>query len=108
LERRLQLVGSQERSYSVPSGEQAPTPLRHFHQRIVSLPRGIIQDQKERKLTIFPSRDEELHNWLRWAEKDGSSFLKATAEAALIADLKHYNLLWPVLLELKKEWPEPA
>jgi hypothetical protein len=59
-------------------------------------------------LTIFPSRDEELHNWLRWAEKDGSSFLKATAEAALIADLKHYNLLWPVLLELKKEWPEPA
>ncbi|HYW40110.1 MAG TPA: class I SAM-dependent methyltransferase [Terriglobales bacterium] len=35
-------------------------------------------------------------------------FLKATAEAALLADLKHYNLLRPALLELKKEWPKPA
>jgi len=47
--------------------------------------------------------DVELHDWLRWAEENGSSFLKTTAEAALIADLKHYNLLRPVLLELKKE-----
>jgi hypothetical protein len=57
---------------------------------------------------ILPATDEELYGWLRWAEESGSSFLKTTAEAALIADLKHYNLLWPVLLELKKEWPEPA
>ena len=50
----------------------------------------------------------ELHDWLRWAEENGSSFLRTTAEAALLADLKHYNLLRPVLLELKKEWPKPA
>lgn len=57
---------------------------------------------------MIPATDEQLHDWLRWAEEDGSCFLKTTAEAALIADLKHYNLLRPVLLELKKEWPNPA
>jgi len=59
-------------------------------------------------LMILPSTDEELHDWLRWAEENGRSFLKTTAEAALIADLKHYNLLRPVLLELKREWPKLA
>jgi hypothetical protein len=39
--------------------------------------------------------------------RSGNSFLKVTAEAALLADLKHYDLLRPVLLELKKEWPKP-
>jgi hypothetical protein len=57
---------------------------------------------------ICPAADEELHDWLRWAEENGSSFLKATAEAALTADLAHYNLLRPVLLELKRDWPQPA
>ena len=57
---------------------------------------------------ISPSTDEELHDWLRWAEENGSGFLKATAGAALIADLKHYNLLRAVLLELKRDWPQPA
>ena len=57
---------------------------------------------------ILPATDEELHDWLRWAVESGSSFLRTTAEAALIADLQHYNLLRPVLLELKKEWPKPA
>jgi hypothetical protein len=65
-------------------------------------------DPKERKLMIAPVVDDELHNCLRWAFESGSSFLKATAEAALIADLKHYNLLRPVLLGLKREWPQPA
>lgn len=57
---------------------------------------------------ITPATDEELHHWLRWAEENGSGFLKTTVEAALIADQKHYNLLRPVLLELKREWPKPA
>jgi hypothetical protein len=57
---------------------------------------------------ILPAADVELHDWLRWAEEDGSSFVKTMAEAALIADLKHYNLLRPALLELKREWPKPA
>ena len=57
---------------------------------------------------ILPAADVELHDWIRWAEENGSSFLKATAGAALIADLRHYNLLRPLLLELKKEWPKAA
>jgi len=57
---------------------------------------------------ISSSSDEELHDWLQWAEENGSSFLKTTAEASLIADLKHYDLLRPVLLELKKEWLKSA
>ena len=52
--------------------------------------------------------DPELHDWLIWAEENGSSFLRAVAEAALFADLKNYALLCPILLELKKEWPKPA
>ena len=52
---------------------------------------------------IFPATDVELHGWLRWAEENGSSFLKTTAGAALIADRKHYNLLRPVLLKLKED-----
>jgi hypothetical protein len=57
---------------------------------------------------IFPSTDEELHDWLRWASENGSSFVKTAAEAALLADLNHYNLLRPTLLELKREWPKSA
>ena len=58
--------------------------------------------------TCSPYMDTELHDWLCWAFDYGGGFLKTTAEAALIADLKHYNLLRPVLLELKKEWPNPT
>ena len=59
-------------------------------------------------MMILPTADVELHDWLRWAEESGSSFLRTTAEAALIADLEHYNLLRPVLIELKREWPKPV
>jgi len=52
---------------------------------------------------ISPATDVELHDWLRWAEKSGSSFLRTTAEAALLADLKHYNLLRPVLLRTEED-----
>lgn len=47
--------------------------------------------------------DPELHDWLIWTEENGSGFLRAIAEAALVADLKSYNLLRPVLLKLKEE-----
>ena len=52
--------------------------------------------------------DEELHDWLRWTLKNGSSFLKDTAEAAMLADVQNYNLLRPVLLELKKMNPRTS
>jgi hypothetical protein len=52
--------------------------------------------------------DRALYDWLRWAEESGPSFLRTMAEASFMADLKNYNLLQPVLLELKKDWPKPA
>jgi hypothetical protein len=55
---------------------------------------------------ISPATDVELHGWLRWAEENGSSFLKTTAEAALVADLKQYSLLRPILLKLKETYPK--
>ena len=48
------------------------------------------------------STDNELHDWLIWAREHGTSFLHAIAEAAFLSDLKHYRLLRPVLLKLKK------
>jgi hypothetical protein len=47
--------------------------------------------------------DPDLRDWLRWASESGetSNFLRTVAEAALIADLRNYGLLRPVLLELK-------
>lgn len=64
--------------------------------------------ERRAKLIISPAADEELHDWLRWANETGSAFLRSITDAALAADLKHYNLLRPILLELKKEWPRPA
>jgi hypothetical protein len=52
------------------------------------------------------STDNELHDWLIWADEYGTSFLHAIAEAAFVSDLKHYRLLRPVLLNLKKMYPE--
>ena len=50
--------------------------------------------------------DNELHDWLIWAREHSTSFLHAIAEAAFLSDLKHYRLLRPVLLNLKKMYPE--
>jgi hypothetical protein len=48
--------------------------------------------------------DPELRDWLRWASESGesSSFIRAIAEAASIADLADYALLRPALLNLKR------
>jgi len=52
------------------------------------------------------STDNELRDWLASAAEHGTSFLRAIAEAAFVSDLKHYRLLRPVLLNLKKMYPE--
>ena len=54
------------------------------------------------------STDEDLHDWLVWADEYGTSFLHAIAEAAFLSDLKHYRLLRPVLLNLKRMYPESS
>jgi hypothetical protein len=58
--------------------------------------------ERRANMMVFRSTDDELQNWLRWELENGSSFLRAIGEAALVADLKHYNLLRPVLMRLKE------
>jgi hypothetical protein len=54
-----------------------------------------------------PHTDPELRDWLRWASESGNTptFVRTVAEAALIACIPDY-LLRPVLLELKRRYPE--
>jgi len=52
--------------------------------------------------------DEELSSWLRWALDNGSGFLQRIAESAMVADIRHYHLMRPILLELMKECPKPV
>jgi hypothetical protein len=49
--------------------------------------------------------DAELYDWLRWADENGTSFLRTMAQAAFVADIKHYLLLRPTLLKLKEANP---
>jgi len=57
---------------------------------------------------ISAATDVELHDWLRWADKNGSSFLHTIAMAAFLSDLCDYRLLRPTLLNLKKMYPETS
>ena len=52
--------------------------------------------------------DPELRHWLRWVSDSASTpmFVRTVAEAALIACSPDYVLLRPVLLELKRRYPE--
>jgi len=71
-----------------------------FHSCVFDLPindyyiRAMIEGPEVRPCS---APDTELHDWLCWAKENGSSFLKMTAETALIADLRHYNLLRPCI-----------
>ena len=52
--------------------------------------------------------DPELSQWLRWASEGGKTpmFVRTVAEAALMACSPDYALLRPVLVELKRRYPE--
>ena len=52
--------------------------------------------------------DLEMREWLRWAAEGGNApmFVRLVAEAALVACSPDYELLRPVLIELKRRYPE--
>jgi hypothetical protein len=52
--------------------------------------------------------DPELSQWLVWASERGSTpmFVRTVAEAARMACVPDYVLLRPVLVELKRRYPE--
>ena len=55
-----------------------------------------------------PRTDPELSKWLRWASERSNTpvFVRTVAEAALMACSSDYVLLRPVLVELKRRYPE--
>jgi hypothetical protein len=57
---------------------------------------------------VSANTDPELSQWLRWASESGNTpmFVRKVAEAALIACMPDYELLRPVVLELKRRYFE--
>lgn len=59
----------------------------------------------------YSANDDRDLDWLRWAAAEVGEvpmFVKRIAEAATIADLPNYALLRPVLLILKRQYPQPS
>jgi hypothetical protein len=54
--------------------------------------------------------DPDLSDWLRWASESHKvpMFVQTIADAAFHADLRNYELLRPLLLELKRERPRTS
>jgi hypothetical protein len=52
--------------------------------------------------------DPELSQWLRWASEGGNTpmFVRTVTEAARMACMPDYVLLRPVLVELRRRYPE--
>jgi len=58
---------------------------------------------------ISANTDPELRRWLRWASEEGNApaFVRTVADAACLACSPDYEMLRPVLLDLKRQHPEP-
>lgn len=59
---------------------------------------------------ISTGADPERRDWLRWASESANTpmFVRMVAEAALLACTPDYVLLRPLLVELKRQHPEPS
>jgi len=57
-------------------------------------------------MMLSANTDPELREWLRWAFESGKApvFVRTVAEAALLACAPDYELLRPVLVELKRRY----
>ena len=55
---------------------------------------------------MIANQDEEMFYWLDAVRVRGGSFLSNLAITAFAADWVNYAILRPVLLEMKKKYPE--
>ena len=76
---------------------------RYEHSSAPSLARRCILS-----MMLSANTDPELSQWLRWATESGDTpmFVRKVADASLIACSPDYVLLRPVLVELKRRYPE--
>jgi hypothetical protein len=50
--------------------------------------------------------DADLIHWIRWGESgNAGAFIQTVCEAALVADIPHYLVLRPALLEFMRQHP---
>ncbi len=77
-----------------------------------ALPRPVLLELKRQHPEPQPGPaalgDPELRDWLHWASNrvNVPSFVRKVVEAALFACASDYVLLRPVLVELKRRYPE--
>jgi hypothetical protein len=50
--------------------------------------------------------DPELLEWLAKANFQGGGFVSSVARAALVADFTNYPLIRPLVIELRKKYPQ--
>lgn len=55
---------------------------------------------------IAQEDDPELLEWLAKANQDGGGFVSSLARAGLVADFQNYPILRPVLIEMRKKYPQ--
>jgi hypothetical protein len=57
-------------------------------------------------MLVAQNDDPELLEWLAKANQQGGGFVSALARAALVADPENYPILRPVILEMRKKYPQ--
>jgi len=55
---------------------------------------------------IAQSDEPEMLEWLAKASQNGGGFVSSVARAGLVADFTNYPLIRPLLMELRKKYPQ--
>lgn len=55
---------------------------------------------------IAQDDDPELLEWLAKASQDGGGFVGSVARAGLVADFENYPLIRPLLMTLRRKYPQ--
>jgi len=57
-------------------------------------------------ILIAQNDDPELLEWLAKANQDGGGFISSVARAGLVADHENYPLIRPLLVVMRKKYPQ--
>lgn len=57
-------------------------------------------------ILIAQNDDPELLEWLANADRFGGGFVRSIAQAALVADHENYPLIRPLLIVMRKKYPQ--
>jgi hypothetical protein len=57
-------------------------------------------------LLFAQNDDPELLEWLAKSSQDGGGFVGAVARAGLVADAENYSLIRPLLMQLRRKYPQ--